>query len=61
MGGLQIFEQKIESLVSFGYHKKKIIIIMILTKEVENIMGPPICVHHSEVLRLLLGKLSHWT
>ena len=60
-GGLQIFVQKIGGLVSFGYHKKMIIIIMILTKEVENILGPSICVQHSEVLRLLLGKLSHWT
>ena len=41
--------------------KKTIIIIMILTKEVENILGPPICVQHPEVLRLLVGKLSHWT
>ena len=59
--GLQIFVQKIGGLVSFGYHKKTIVIIMILTKEVENFLGPPICVQHSEVLWLLLGKLSHWT
>ena len=62
-GGLQIFVQKIGGLLSFGYHKKRktIVIIMILTKEVENFLGPPICVQHSEVLCLLLGKLSHWT
>ena len=40
----------------FGYHKKTIIIIMILKK---NFLGPPICVQHSEILRLLWGKLSH--
>ena len=60
-GGLQIFEQKIGGLAFLGYHKKKtIVIIMILTKEVKNFLGPPICVLHSEVLRVLLGKLSHW-
>ena len=60
-GGLQIFVQKIRSIVFFGYHKKTIVIIMIMTKEVEKFLGPPTCVKHSEVLRLLLGKLSHWT
>ena len=58
-GGLQIFVQKIGNLVSFEYRKKPIVIIM--TKKVENFLGPPICVQHSEVLRLLLGKFSHWT
>ena len=53
-GGVQIFVQETGDLVSFGYHKKKtIVIIMILTKEVENFLGPPICAQHSEVLRLL--------
>ena len=61
LGGLQTFVQKIGGLVSFGYHKKTIIIAMILTKEVENILGPPTCVQYSEVLRLLSGKFSRWT
>ena len=61
-GGLQIFVQKIGGVVSFGYHRRKtIVIIMILTKEVENFLGPAICVQHSEILWLLLGKLSHRT
>ena len=46
--GLQIVVQKIGSLASFGYHKKLIVIIMIMTKEVENFLGPPICVQHSK-------------
>ena len=36
--------------------KKTIVIIIILTKEMENFLGPSICVQHSEVLRLLLGN-----
>ena len=43
-------------LVSFRYHKKTIVIIMILTKEVENFLGSPICVQHSEVLWLPFEK-----
>ena len=35
--------------------------MMILTKEVENFLDPPICVQHSEVFRLLLGSLLHLT
>ena len=50
-GGLQICVQKIGGLVFFGYDTKKmIVIIMILAKEVKNILGRSICVQHSEVL-----------
>ena len=59
-GGLQIFVQKIGGLYLLGI-KKTIVTVMILTKEVENFLGPPVCVQHSEVLRLLLGKLSRWS
>ena len=53
--------RKLGVLYLLGIKKKTIVIIMILTKEVEKFLGPPICVQHSEVLWLLLGKLSHWT
>ena len=56
-GVLQIFVQKIGILYLLGITKKKtIVIIMILTNEVENFLGPPICVQHSEVLWLPFGK-----
>ena len=47
------------SCICWGITKKTIVIMMILTKEVENFLNPPICVQHSEVFRLLLGTLLH--
>ena len=49
------------SCIFWVSQKETIVTTMILTKEVENFLGSPICVQHSEVLQLLLGKLSHWT
>ena len=61
LGISKFLYRKLGVLYLLGITKKAIIITMILAKEVENILGPPICVQHSEVLRLLLGKLVHWT
>ena len=62
-GGLQIFLQKMgEGGFNFlGITRKTIVIIMILTKEVKNFLGHLISNQNTEVWRLLLEKLSHWT
>ena len=60
-GGLKFLYRKLGVLYLVGITKNPIVIIMMMTKEVENFLSPPICVQHSEDLRLLLGKISHWT
>ena len=61
-GGLHIFLQKNKGALNFsGITRKTIVIIMTLTKETKNFQVSPVCVQHSGVLRLLLGKISHWT